>query len=507
MSILVPVSAPSPSTAASADILFPAGQWSTPHFYDLETGRSAWRPALVVDSDGVPHGVFIDMSSAESTTILWYLTGSDSTWLSGSITGTEEVGSFSIAIDADDDLHMCAAVPGEVRYFVNYETDSSYSVIESVSADSCKVIVDVDGVVHVLYLDAESSLMKNARLIGGEWAIESVEEVTMMDSVTLGSDGTVHGCFYSDESPLVYFTNSSGDWEFETVDSGCDVQWWSPTVAILSDGTPVLSYGDMLNENVKVGHRVGGEWTISVFASDAGYPSMAVDTYDNLVLCYLSQSSVFVMTSDAGGLMWLAVNSFNQIGSPTAVATDADGYVHVLYRYSYTLWNQDSSASIDSDSLVYATNSLDVPRGPSGATLSAEREGLRLSWGADNGDYATGVTGYRIYRGESEGVQSYLGYVDSSELTYLDESAEPGTDYYYRITAFNEAGESLFESAAVVDTVGWTWETGMSSSDYGLIVASAIVVVLVVLLVYQKTRHKPQVRDSPVDDGQRPKGP
>jgi len=457
-----------------------------------------------VDSDGVPHGVFIDTSWAESTPILWYLTGSNSTWLSGSITGTEDVGSFSIAIDANDDLHMCAAVPGEVRYFVNYEADSSYSVIESVSADSCKVIVDVDGVVHALYLDAESSLMKHARLIGGEWAIESIDEVAMMDSVTLGSDGTVHGCYYSDESPLVYFTNSSGDWEFETVDSECAVQWWSSTVAILSDGTPVLSYGDVFNENVKVGYRVGGEWAVSVVASDAGYPSMAVDTYDNLVLCYVSQSSVFVVTYDAGGFMWLAVNSFNQIGSPTAVTTDADGYVHVLYRYSFTLSDPDSSAS--TDSLVYATNSLDVPRGPNSVTISAERGGLKLSWDADNGDYATGVTGYRVYRGESEGAQSYLGYVDSSELTYLDESAEPGTDYYYKITAFNEAGESLFESAAAVDTVGWSWDAGMSSSDYGLIVASAVIVVLVALLVYQKTRRGPQVHDPRVSDGQRPKG-
>ena len=505
--VFVFLSAPSSVDASSSDISFVTGQWSTPHIYNLDSERSAWRPALVIDSQGTPHGVFIDIWATDSATGTWlsYLTGSGGEWIGGTIEGTEHVSSFSIAIDESDRLHMCAAVPGELRYFTNYELDSSYVVVEEVSADSCKIIVDAAGMVHVLYLDTTLSVMKHATLLDEAWSIESVDDVSMMNSVALGPDGAVYGCYYSDESPLVFFSNSSGDWEFETVDSQCDVQWWSATVALLSDGKPILSYCDQLNQNLKLAFLgFDGDWSVSVLAADAGFASMAVDKFDNAMFSYLSGGSVYYMMYSGGARMWLAVNSLSQIGSPTAIAADSEGYAHILYRYVYQF--PGSQVSMDSDDLVYATNALDVPRGPSGLTISQERGGLRLSWTADSGSYSTGVDGYRIYRGVYEGAQSYLATVYAPELAYLDESAEPSTDYYYRVTAFNDDGESLYEQAATVDTVGWNWENGLSLSDYALVASSVVIAVLVILLLYQRGRYKRKSEEAQ-NLRQGPKGP
>ena len=66
--VFVFLSAPSSVDASSSDISFVTGQWSTPHIYNLDSERSAWRPALVIDSQGTPHGVFIDIWATDSAT-------------------------------------------------------------------------------------------------------------------------------------------------------------------------------------------------------------------------------------------------------------------------------------------------------------------------------------------------------------------------------------------------------------------------------------------------------
>ncbi len=103
-----------------------------------------------------------------------------------------------------------------------------------------------------------------------------------------------------------------------------------------------------------------------------------------------------------------------------------------------------TSTTVTSTTLPPATTTTTPP--PAGSPPSAPQSltarqpavgaGIQLAWVAP----ATGpVTGYRVYRGSSPYTQTLLATI-GNVLGYADASALP-TLYYYRVTAFNDAGE------------------------------------------------------------------
>lgn len=80
-----------------------------------------------------------------------------------------------------------------------------------------------------------------------------------------------------------------------------------------------------------------------------------------------------------------------------------------------------------------------MPPPPTGLIASANAGSVNLKWNA-----ATNATGYNIYRSLTSGVfgtpfDSTSAY---SSTNYTDTSVNPGTTYYYSVTAINLAGES-----------------------------------------------------------------
>lgn len=95
-----------------------------------------------------------------------------------------------------------------------------------------------------------------------------------------------------------------------------------------------------------------------------------------------------------------------------------------------------------------------VPSAPQAlsARQPATGSGVQLSWQPP----ATGpVTGYRVYRGTTPGSQTLLTALPNV-LSYNDASAGPAL-YYYRLTAFNSAGEG--PSSALTGMIGKTAST------------------------------------------------
>lgn len=501
MALIVYPGMSSGQDAHSSDIVLIMGNWSTPFSYDLAENRSAWRPEIVVDADGAPFGVFIDnwYNESDSENFLSLLTREDdSGWLVRGISGTLGVRSHSLAVGDDGLIHMCVAIEDEVRYFSTegYGPESSViwseESVESVQSDYCEVFVDGSGGVHLLYTDTLGPSLRHATLSDEGWNVETLDEVSRADALALGPGGDIHGCYYDDDEGLVYFSNSSGEWESETVDASCEVEW-SLSMGVRMDGTPVATYCDWLNDNLKVAVRTPSGWVVQAVAGDAVHSSMAIDKYNNTVMTYIADGDVGFICAQGGALTWTTIQSGTQLSSPTATATDPEGYVHALYRYSRII--QTSEGTVDQDMLVYATNSLLVPVGPRNVEISDEWGGLRLTWDAEGGEgYSYDVSGYKVYRGIDEGEEVFLTTLGPDSTDYLDSSVKAGTTYYYKITSYNDEGESLLEHAQGVDTEGWDWEMGVQAglpySTYALIACVAIIAVLVVLLLSQRKKLK-----------------
>ncbi len=502
MSLILVPGMSSAENAATSDFVFVDGPWSIPFSYDIGEDRDVWRPEIVIDRAGDPFGVFFDTWASVSPGgySLSYLTHtSDGGWVAGSIEGTEGVRSHSLATGDDGTIHLCFALEDEVRCFstVGYSGVAgvlwSHEFVDEVQSDYCKVSVDGSGGVHLLYTDTSGPSLKHATRSAMEWTVATYDDIQAVDAVALGPGNVVHGFYYADEEGLVHFSDSSGEWEFQTIDSSCDAGW-SLSAGVREDGTPVVVYCDDLNDNMKFAVPVSGEWVVQTLAEGVSHASMAIDKYNNTVISYISDGDVGFMLTQGGGKMWTTVQSGSRLGSPTAITTDGDGYPHMLYRYSRTI--ETPTETIERDCLVYATNSLSVPYGPRNVRISDEWRGLRLTWDADGGEgYSYDVTGYRVYRGIHEGDEVLLASLGADATTYLDRSVEEGTSYYYKVTSYNDEGESLLENAMSVSTEGWDWEMGLDLKDYALIVSVAAAVVLGVLFLMSRVRRKPAQAD------------
>jgi len=85
----------------------------------------------------------------------------------------------------------------------------------------------------------------------------------------------------------------------------------------------------------------------------------------------------------------------------------------------------------------------DPPSPPGEIQLSPSQGGVNVSWSG-----SSKANGYNVYRSDSsisDGV-SGLTPINSdtpvSDTKYSDENAENSTEYYYRVSAVNEGGES-----------------------------------------------------------------
>jgi len=99
-----------------------------------------------------------------------------------------------------------------------------------------------------------------------------------------------------------------------------------------------------------------------------------------------------------------------------------------------------------------------VPGAPTSLSAAASSQGgIQLSWSAPMSGGAP--TGYRVYRGTSSGTEAYPAAV-GLVTQYLDQSAQPGVRYYYKVMAFNAGGTGPFsnEASAVAPTSGATSE-------------------------------------------------
>ncbi len=161
----------------------------------------------------------------------------------------------------------------------------------------------------------------------------------------------------------------------------------------------------------------------------------------------LSASSGFVQIAVVGA----SVTSY-QNGGLSASTT---------YYYRVRAYNGTGNSSYSNTASATTMTIVTIPEAPSGLTaVSASSSQINLAW-TDN---STNETGFKIERSlSSSSGFSQIATVGAGTTSYQNSGLSNSTTYYYRVRAYNEAGNSSYSNTASATT-----SSNQSSAPSGL---------------------------------------
>ena len=118
-------------------------------------------------------------------------------------------------------------------------------------------------------------------------------------------------------------------------------------------------------------------------------------------------------------------------------------------------------------SILTSCGPASAPTAPTGLTCNAVSSSqIDLSW-----DASTGADGYNVYRCTGTSCTPTGLVRTESSTSWSDTGLTPSTTYRYRLTAYNEEGESGYSTTVGCTThdpeVAWNKTFGGSSNDAG----------------------------------------
>ena len=143
---------------------------------------------------------------------------------------------------------------------------------------------------------------------------------------------------------------------------------------------------------------------------------------------------------------------WGQIGT-TAASSYADTGLtgSTTYWYRVRAYNGAGDSPYSNSTSAATLASVTVPAAPSNLAASAASSSqINLSW-LDN---STNETGFKVERaGSSTGPWTQIGTAGAGALSYIDKTGlAASTPYWYRVRAFNTAGDSSYSNTATATT-------------------------------------------------------
>jgi fibronectin type 3 domain-containing protein len=131
-------------------------------------------------------------------------------------------------------------------------------------------------------------------------------------------------------------------------------------------------------------------------------------------------------------------SSYSNVGDVTTVSfTDTELTASTTYYYKVTAYNSAGESSQSSYASATTSTLVSIPTTPSGVSVtSASSNSITVSWIA-----VTGASSYKVYRSATSS-GSYTSVGDVTATSYTDTGLSGSTTYYYKVSAYNSAGES-----------------------------------------------------------------
>ena len=143
------------------------------------------------------------------------------------------------------------------------------------------------------------------------------------------------------------------------------------------------------------------------------------------------------------------------VDSPTGTTSSSTGLTpSTQYAFQVSAVNSDGEGpkgtAVAATTLALSdTTAPSVPTGVTAAALSTTT--IRVNWNASSDTGGSGLAGYRVYRATTlAGTYSQIGSdLSAATLTYSDTTLTGSTTRYYKVLAFDGAGNASAQSTAV----------------------------------------------------------
>ena len=138
-------------------------------------------------------------------------------------------------------------------------------------------------------------------------------------------------------------------------------------------------------------------------------------------------------------------------GTPTPLVTvgnvlaftDASVANGTTYRYRVSAI---SAAGEGASSTEVSAARGTAPTAPRNLTATTTKSGIEVTWTAPSSNGGTAITGYRVYRGAASGAETLYVSYGPDAIGMTDTNVAKKARYFYRVTAVNVLGESVFSA-------------------------------------------------------------
>ncbi|MFX1282195.1 MAG: NosD domain-containing protein [Promethearchaeota archaeon] len=200
-------------------------------------------------------------------------------------------------------------------------------------------------------------------------------------------------------------------------------------------------------------------------------------------------------SNDSGSTWFTLVSGLDDTSYQWDTTTVLDGSEYLL-KVVATCYAGLTTEDVTDSTFTIQNAMVTSPSAPQSLTATAGELSIYLSWTAPSNDGGSTITGYRVYRGTSNGV--YLLIFIASDTNYTDTLVNGSVTYYYVITAINAVGESAFsievsatpttpattQIPTTITTSTTTQETTSETTTTTKAAAGAFPGVLVILVVF-----------------------